>query len=340
MSISMFNTRTMLKALEQVFPPTTFLLKTFFPTIEKSETKYVDIDIYKGKKRLAPFVRSTQQGKMIERQGFTVKTFEPPYIKEKMITTSEEILNNRALGDTIYLGKTPQQRAAEQLMKDMEILRDMIIRREEWMASQILEDGKIAIVGDGYDAEIDFGMSASHKIAVGTITAWDNANATPLNDLKAWKRKIQLDAGLVPRIVIMGYDTWDAFIDHSSVQTLLDNRRIVLGSIEPRELPEGVEYQGDILNLSIYTYGETYLSDAGATTYYVPSKKLFMGCTNARTSRHYGAIKDLESGFTPVQYFPKTWIEKDPSSRILLVQSSPLVAMHQPDAFLCAEVLA
>jgi len=339
MSISMFNTRTMLKALEQVFPATTFLLNTFFQGVEKSESKYVDIDIYKGKKKLAPFVRSTQQGKFVERIGFTTKTFEPPYIKEKMVTTSDEILNNRAMGGNIYLGKTPQQRAAEQLMKDMEYLRELIIRREEWMASQVLETGIIPIVSDGYEAEIDFGMDATHIIATGDITVWDDANATPLSDLLDWKRLIQLDSGLVPRIVVMGYDAWDAFIAHANVQTLLDNRRIALGQIEPRELPEGVEYQGDVHNLSIYTYGETYVSDAEATTYYVPAKKIFMGCTNARTARHYGAIRDLESGFTPVQYFPKSWVEKDPSSRILLVQSSPLVAMHQPDAFLCAAVL-
>ena len=340
MAVSMFETRIMLAALEQVFPPTTFLLNMFFQDIEKSESKYVDIDIYKGKKRLAPFVRSTQQGKLVEKQGFYTKTFQPPYIKEKMVINPDEILNNRNIGNTQYFGKTPQQRAAEQLMRDMETLRDMIIRREEWMASKLLETGIITITGDGYDATIDFGMAADHKIAVGIITAWDNANAKPLNNLKTWKRKIQLDSGLVPRVVVMGYSAWDAFIDHSSVQTLLDNRRIALGQIDPKELPEGVEYQGDILNLSIYTYNESFLDDSGSVGYYVPAKKIFMGCTQARTARHYGAIKDLESGFTPVQYFPKSWVEHDPSCRMLLVQSSPLVAMHQPDCFLCAEVLA
>lgn len=339
MAISMFYTRTMLKALEQKLAPTTFLLDTFFPNVEQSLSKYVDIDIYKGKRRLAPFVKSTQQGKMVERTGYTTSTFEPPYIKEKMITTADEILNNRSMGDTIYIGKTPEQRAAEQLMKDLEYLRDLIIRREEWMASQVLETGIISVTGDGYDAEIDFGMDANHIIAVGSITAWSEDAATPVKNLRTWKRLIQKDSGLVPNVAVFGYSAWDAFIEHSSVQELLDNRRIMLGQIDPQLLPDGVTYQGDIENLSLYTYDETYVDDSDVTKYYVPAKKIFMGSTRARTARHYAAIRDLKSGFTPVSYFPKSWEKEDPSARFLMLQSSPLVAMHQPDAFLCAAVL-
>jgi hypothetical protein len=339
MSIDMYNTRTMLQALERKAPATTFLLDTFFSNVEQSSTKYVDIDKFKGKRYLAPFVRPTQQGKLVEREGYTTSTFQPPYIKEKRVITPSEILENRSMGDTIYLGKSPMQRAAELLMRDLEDLRDRIIRREEWMAAQVLTAGTIAVSGEGFDAEIDFGMDATHIIAVGTITAWSAEGADPLANLKTWKRLIQQDSGLVPDVCVMGYDAWDAFIAHDSVKDILDNRRIDMGLINPQQLPDGVEYMGRVLNLDIYTYAETYYIPS-TSYYYVPEKKLFLGSTKARTARHYAAIQDLENGMAAVPYFPKSWVEQDPSSRILLVQSSPLVAMHEPDAFVCAEVLA
>lgn len=47
--ISMFETRTMLQALEKMFLPKTFLLNTFFSDIETFNTEHVDIDIVKGR---------------------------------------------------------------------------------------------------------------------------------------------------------------------------------------------------------------------------------------------------------------------------------------------------
>jgi len=330
----------MLKALERKHPPTTFLLDTFFKSVEVSAGAYVDIDIFKEKRRLAPFVKPIAQGKLDERQGFTTYTFKPPYLKPKRVIKPDEVLNNRAMGDTIYMGKSPQQRAAETLMKDLEDMRSMVIRREEWMAAKALETGTITVSGDGYDSEIDFLRTAGHTIAVGTITAWTEDTAEPLTNLKTWKRLIQTNSGLVPDVIIMGYTAWDAFIEHASVQSLLDNRRIIMGQIDPKMLPSGAEYQGDILGMPIFTYAETYISDAGATEYYVPAKKIFMGSTRLRAVRHYAAIQDLEAGFASVQYFPKSWVVEDPSSRIVMLQSSPLTALHEPDATLCAEVVA
>jgi len=69
-------------------------------------------------------------------------------------------------------------------------------------------------------------------------------------------------------------------------------------------------------------------------------KKVILGSTVAKTARHYGAIQDVEfPGDVSVSRFPKSWIEKDPSRRILMVQSAPLVSLHQVDAFAAAKVL-
>lgn len=341
MALDIFKTRTMLKALEQMYFPKLFLRDRFFRKITRSTTKYVDIDVMKGKRRLAPFVSPLKEGKQVERLGFKTQTIEPPYLKPKMTTTAQDFLD-RGLGETIYDGaKTAAQKAQEQLGKDLAYLNQQIDRREEWMSSMALTTGKVQIVGDGVNREIDFLMDSNHLITLGGTDVWDNAASDPMTDLKTWKRLIAKDSGLVPDTLIMGETAWDEFITHAKVIAALDTRRIDLGLIDPKALPNGVTYMGFLKETQqdVFTYDEWYLDPSDVLQPMVPAKKVIMGATRARAERHYGAIYDLEMR-AAVARFPKSWIIKDPSARILLLQSAPVMALHQVDAFICAQVLA
>lgn len=341
MAVSLFDTRTMLQALEQMFPAVAFLLDMFFRAEEKSMTKYVDIDIVKGNRKLAPFVRPIDKGKVVERLGYSTKSFEPPYIKSKMKTTAQDFLQ-RSPGNIMYLGSSPAQRAAEQLGKDLKYLQDACIRTEEQMASQLLTTGKVVVVGDGINAEVDFGMAGDHKPTASPL--WDNGSADPLNDLRTWVRKVSQDSGIVPDVSVMGFDAVSEFLDNTKVQKLLDLRRVDIGEINPRALPQGASFVGTLrlpgLTIDIYSYDESYTDTNGNLQYFVDPKKVIVGSTRARTARHYAAIQDLKAGLAPVRWFPKTFEEDDPSVLWLLLQSAPLPCLHQVDAFACATVLS
>lgn len=342
MTVDMFSTRTMLAMLEVIFPVKTFLLDTFFRSVEQSLTEKIDIDIVKGQRRLAPFVRHSSKAKQVERIGYETKTFEPPYIKMKMSTNAGDALK-RQPGINIYQNNGSVADMANQLLaKDLMGLQDMVVRREEWMASQLLETGKIVVSGDDYDAEIDFGMAASHKITLTGTDLWTDANSTPLDDLREWFDKIGEDCGLNPDVVVMGRSVANAFTRHNDVKQMLDNRRIEMGQIDPRLLPNGAIFLGTLKDpaVDVYRYNEYYYDEGTSSTKpMVPVDKLFMGSTQARTARHYSLIKDLQAGNAAVRFFPKSWEEQDPSIRWLLVQSGALVCMHQPDGFLVAKAV-
>ena len=223
MAISLFETRVMLRMLEQLKPARRFLLDTFFPTIETSNAKNVDIDIIKGSRRLAPFVSPTMEGKVVDREGYTTRSYTPPYIKPKMITTAQDFLN-RNPGEHIYQSsQNAAQRAATQLVKDLATLENMVNRREEWMAAQLVQTGAVTVTGDGVSDTIDFGMDASHIITLTGGDLWsDMTNSTPLEDLRAWRRLILKDSGIVPNVCVMGSDALDAFIGHTKVKDALD----------------------------------------------------------------------------------------------------------------------
>lgn len=348
MAVDIFETRYMLNALEQRKPPRTFLKDTFFSRTDTTDKEHIDIDIWKGKRRLAPFVNPRKEGKVIERQGYKSRSYKPPYIKPKMVTTAEDILK-RPMGQTIYGANTnPTLRAAQQLGQDLGTMEDMIIRREEWMCAQVLTTGKIRVIGDGVDDEVDFLMESSHlPVLTGTALWSATTTATPLTNLKTWKRRIAQDSGINPTDVIMATDAYDKFmlntVEVLASGKLFDLRRINVGEINPRDLGGGVSYIGHIteLALDLWTYEEWYVDEFDNDTEkpMVPSGKVIMGNPAAYAQMQYGAIRDLDAMTAAVARFPKTWKTDDPSERWVMVQSAAMASLHQVDAFLCATVL-
>lgn len=336
--LDLFETRTMLRALEQSFTPKTFLLDMFFPTIQQSDTDTVDIDIIKGKRKLAPFVAPMHEGKVIVDDGYHTDTFRPPYIKAKKVTTSMEMLKRMA-GNTIYQNDlTPTQKAAQKLGTDLRELQEMITRREEWMAAQALTTGQIHVQGEGVSQVIDFQMKDDHLEVLPNPQKWTEPNSDPIRDLRRWQEKIVQDSGLVARVAVLGREVLSAFLDHKKVQKVLDNYRIQLGQINPQSLPNGAKYWGSIDDIDLYSYNEWYLDDAGNEQPMIPVNRIIIGANNARTARHYGAIHDLDAT-AAVRYFPKSWVQEDPSVRFVMLQSAPLIIPHQIDAFMSIQTV-
>jgi hypothetical protein len=350
--IDIFNARTMLDAVSQMKRPGTFLRDLFFPLSRQCDTKTVDVDIVKGKRRLAPFVSPLAEGRPVENRGFTTKTLSPGYLKPKIATTAEQLMNRRP-GEVLYAGTlTPQARAEQKLAEDLAELYDMCTRREEWLAAQALNNGVVTMIikGDTEDQvmEIDFQMEATHQITLSGTGLWSDGNSDPLADLRTWGALILRDSGLMATDVVMGSDVVDTFMTHAKVKDLLDVRKMEIGQIKPENFPNGVSYVGTVnlpgLAVDIWAYLEWFEDDTtGTEGPAVPAKKLFMGSKRAQNTQLHAAIQDLEaieSGLVAAARYPKSWVTKDPSVRWLMMQSAPLMALNQPDAFVTAQVLA
>ncbi|GAV21603.1 major capsid protein [Carboxydothermus pertinax] len=338
MPIDLFSTRTMLEAVQQMQPVRTFLKSTFFTNEKTFDTEYVDVDIIKGKRRMAPFVSPKIGGKVVERQGYRTNTYKAPMLAPKLPTTAEQLLK-RLPGEPLYSGMSPEDRAAEQLGRDLAELDEIITRREEWMCAQALFTGQIHITGDGVDEVIDFGLT-NKEVLTGTAK-WSDPNSDPLADLKRWRQAIIKASGFSPDIVIMASDVLDAFLGHSKIQQLLDLRLVDTGQINPQTLPNGTTYIGRIaeLGVNIYTYDEWYLDDDGNEKPMVPEKTVLMASTSARFDLLYGAYVDVEEGVFDLPRVPRSWVEKDPSVRWVQMISRPLPVPQHIDSLYVATVL-
>lgn len=339
--VNIYTPRYLAEVVRQAPPVHTFFRDTFFTNIKTFHTERVDIDIKKGDRRMAAFVHPRAGGKELPASGYSTESYKPPLVNPYTVTTADQLMN-RTPGETIYGGKTPAQRGAEKLMEDYQDLDDATTRREEWMCATALIEGKLPIVGEGVDDMIDFGHTNRETLAA--AKQWGKAGADPLEDLENWEEKVRINGFVNVDGVVMGKEALRKFLATESVQKVLDNRRIEMGLIHPKDLANGVKYIGHINkpDLDIYTYSEVYLDDwtnpdEPATKPLVPDNAVMLASWSANYMMAYGLCTYIEEDgqwvTAETNRLLRSYVEHRPDRRMLELQAHPLPVPDKADSW-------
>jgi hypothetical protein len=332
----------MLAALRQVMPPRRFLQQTFFTNTALYTTKKVDLDIYKGKRRIAAYINPIAEGRVVERQGYETYTVEPAYVKEKIPTRVQDTMV-RVMGENPYTPSSPQARAAALLGQDLAFLDDRLMRREEEMCAEVLFNGGVHVVGEGVDNIVSFGYeSGVHYIVLTGTDCFDIDGSDPQFQIDQWRMSIIQRSGITPNVLIVGSEVYWAIINNKTFLARLDNRRVEMGIISPENLPNGVRYLGMMVPamLDIWVYDEWYTDPTtGNDIPMVPPDAVLLGSTQARAEMAYGLIQNMFF-LDAATRFPYSWIEKDGTARWVQLEAAPMPNLYQVDAFLTARVLS
>lgn len=346
---NIYDPKTMGKAVERTPIAKTFFKSLLFRNVETFMTASVDVDFKKGNRALAPFVHKRIGGKTVPNTGYETKTYTPPLVAPDTITTIDDILK-RSAGENPYSGKSPAERAIEKMISDFKKLDEMITRREEWMCAQALFTGKIPIIGEGLNEEIDFGFTNFETLDTAG-KKWSSDTSKPITDLKRWRKQVQETGFANCDICVMASDVAEAFVNNPSVQKLLDVKGYDLAVIKPKELPNGATYVGSIPGegLDIYTVNEWYLDDwtnpdAPVQKPLVPDGKLALLSTGAEYSMYYAAVTLIDKKTDDFVTFegervPDSWTQRKPARRFLQLNSCPLPVPHEVDSWFIATVL-
>lgn len=335
MSIDMFSTRTMLGMItEGEKKSRNFFRDRYFKNRPTFNTEKIDIDIVgMGNRKLAPFVHPSIGGKAVDRTGFRAESYTAPEISPMRVTTAEDMLK-RSPGETVYSTKDPETRAAEQLGKDLSELDDMISRREEVMCREAILDGKVTIKGDGYDEVINFWGEEEANKPVDTLVA--STAAEIMTGLRTIRRGMIQKAGFVPTEVICGNSAMETIIEKLIDAKAFDSRRVDMGHIDPKVLPDGVTYWGYLKDsaLDLYTYDDWYYDeDTKMEVPMMPENKILMASPNVRTSLAYGITSIIGADtvtFHEGARIPNSWVQKaNPAGRVVQIKSRPLPIVHQ-----------
>lgn len=342
--MDMFTTRTMLAMVEEGQKSTnTWLRDRYFKNRPTFNTQKIDFDIIgRGGRKIAPFVNPKVGGVVMTREGYRTESYEAPELSPMRVTTAEDMLK-RLPGETIYSGKTPTQRAAEILGRDLSDLDDIITRREEVMCAEALFTGKVTVKGEGYDEVLNYWahLDESEKPTTTLATKWDAADVKAehiMADLRTLRRSMIQTGGFNPHELICGTKVVDLLLSKLGTANQLDMRRVDLGQINPQMLPNGVTYWGYLKDsgLDIYSYDEWYI-DGDEEKPMVPEKLCMLASPNAKTMLAYGVVSltgDDHVRFYEGARVPDSWVQRaNPSGRIVQIKSRPLPIVQQVHGF-------
>lgn len=347
--MDMFHTYYMLAAVQGLKPERTFFKNRYFPTntaLDVFGTSKVLIDYKEGTQRLAPFVVPRIGGVSVMRDGFETMEIEPPNISLTMPLTLDH-LQNRMFGEALFSDLTPEDRARLFLLQDMENLSMRISRREEWMAAQtILNNGCLMEhitdrEGKVVPMEVRYYKDSNNPTIYTTSAPWTNDDAW-MQDVAAMARELT-KRGLPATDLVVSADVGDFILQSEKVQKLLDNRRMEMGRIAPKELPDGVTHLG-ALNFSgrmldIIVVDETYETEDGQDTPFLADGSVIVTAPNCGHTL-YGAVSQLEADGEFHTYagarVPLHLFQMKPPVKETQLTSKPIMAPYNKNPWMVA----
>lgn len=349
------NTLTLLAAIEQVPREASFLRDRYFPTNDSTDlfnTDSVLVEYKDGDKKLAPFVSPRKNGISVFREGYEIHQFEPGNIAPKRPLFVDE-LKKKGFGEALFANLTPEQRQAALIMKDYQELDQMITRREEKMAAEILQTNAlvmkhIADKGDEYEEKsIQFYTGKSNPAVYTTAQSWADAEKADIYGDLVKIVAMLTKKGLPATDVLMGADVTASFLKAQQIQKFMDNRRFELGGITQTELPNGAAQLGSLVvnghRLTFYGYDNTYTDDKGEDKPYLAADCCIVTAPACgRTA--YGAVTQVEQSDGEFHTYsgrrvPHYVADAAANTRSITITSKPLMMPNHKNAAICAKVI-
>lgn len=349
MNLDLYKTTTMLQAIEKTLPLRKFFTKTFFPRVNTFVTENVIFDYKKGKRPMAPFVAPRVGGITVARDGYKTKEYKAPKIAPQRILTVDDLMT-RGMGENVFSQRTPAQRQAELLAKDLSELEDMTFRRHEWMARELFLGRPIVVKGyiDKLDSEyvedvIDFGFD--NKVILAGDDRWSEIGSAgkKLRNLKTWRLEVIRKSGIAPTMVVFGESAWEDFRQDPEIQKLVDQTNATLALMNPNVIDEALTFVGRLpeLGMEMYTYNDWFIDDDGIEQPYIPDDHVVL-CRPGLGGFSYGAVTQMESDGQFHTYegtrIPKSWSDQNSDARMIRLSSRPIPIPDDVDGWFVAQV--
>ena len=312
--MGIYDTIYMLAAIEELPLEHTFFKDRYFPTddlMDVFNTSKVLADYRESGRKKAPFVLPRIGSLPVGREGFSTYELEPAYIGLSMPLTIDQ-LKRRGFGESIMSGMTPEERANMLQMRDMDDLSARISRTEEWMACQTMLNNGCTMrhetdVKDVYqDVNVKFYDGEENPAEYKVSKAWVHSAVDTKGNVTVgtWYEDIYKMVAKLKRMglpatdLLVSSDVGAFLMEDPWILKMLDNRRVDMGRIEPKELTEYVTHLGAFnfkgRMLDILISDGTYEDENGEDKEYLESGSVIITAPDCGKCL-YGAITQLEN---------------------------------------------
>ncbi len=345
-----FSTATLIAVVPTLKRPSSFLLDRFFPGVQMSDSEYIAIDIQIGKRRMSPFVSPLVEGQLVESLGRDIRLFKPPYVKDKRAPDLRRPVM-RQIGERIGGGQLKgAEREAANLNAEMTDQLEMLTRRQEWMAAQALQYGKVVVSGEGFPTSlVDFQRDDSLTVVLtgnnkwGVKTNFDEDGRDPIPEKtidQAATRMLRL-SGAQPTDLVFTPASWDAFKNGKNIHNVIvfPKQNDAGNTVNPAtQIAPGAVKKGTWGQFTLWLYNEWFVDEDNVERPMLEDGVVLMAGADVEGVRAYGQIIDPQHSYEAMEFAPKTWLREDPAQRMLMMQCSPLPFPGRPNASLAMTV--
>lgn len=354
MPINIYTTKTMLAAVKQIKPATSFLRDRYFPSgagdLFPTEEVLVEFKDATGNK-MAPVVLPRKGSISVERDGYSTHKMTPPLVAPSRPLTIDD-LNRKQMGENLFSDRTPEARQAEILAQDLADFDNMHTAREEYIAAECMFNNGYILrqYADKYgeseyvEYEMKFYAEGANPAVYVPGVKWNETASDKLADLKQMIHMLTSKANNATE-VILGADAAEELLNDATIKAAMDLARYNIGAIDPIALPQDAARLGVLnvygRNISLLTYDGTYVDEeSGEVKTYIPAKKICVTAPGAGRGL-YGAVTQMELDHEWHTHMgrrvPRYWADKD--GRDLTVSSRPLFVPKTKNPFITATVL-
>ena len=282
-------------------------------------------DVIQGNRYRATPTLPNREGRLVSHLGVGQKTASFIYVREKK---AFEPTTLRWLREPGQLARANAEAAIRRELNDLNLRVERLVESYCWEA---LSGTIVVSYDDGSSVSIDLGLATSHKPTAATL--WSNtSNSDVIGDVKAWKRLIEQDSG---------YNATDVYLTSTVMEYVYKNATIKgLFSERHKEQYLTKGEITDFLGLNWHVYDKGYVNASDTFVSYIATDHIIMIAKDAPGAFELleGLSADEDAPRNHTGKFSKSWVEKDPSARFVLVEYNFIPVIKLVDAVVYAKV--
>lgn len=277
------ETFKLINTIKKMYPVQQFFKNRYFPDGKVYYSEKALIECKDKGRPVAPFVIPVVGGIVMDSEGYRAYEVDAPYIAPKKTITAEE-LSKKAFGESPESGRTPAERENELQAEHMDDLRKAVFRRQELMSAEIITKGEVIMRHYASADDAAKGVNAQEKTLRYFEGSFKNKYTFESDFTKMTAREkllalykmaaILRTRGIRATDLVMTSDVSMLLMTDRDFLDYYDNRRVLTGTIDQRELPDGVVNNGNIningVTMTLFTYDDQYEDLDGRIKEFLP----------------------------------------------------------------------
>ena len=281
-TLNLFDTATMLKAVEIMKPIPRFLGDMFCLDDGTSDAARCFYDYRNGSQTgLAPFVSPGTGGVSVGREPFEMRMVQFARLAPQRDVTLNDI-SVRTFGENPIGGMTPAERSRRKIAEDLKYLRTIVQNTRNWMAREVLINGRLEIrryTNEGLEKAASMKLDFDFKNFYTPAVKWNQAGARIEYDIEKFVELIANQGGDVDTI-LMGPGVFDTMLDNEKYGKSLDMKNAELGELRTRYAGQGLLFRGWSRNgINMVTDTAKFINYSNQQEYEVPEGTILFAST-------------------------------------------------------------